>query len=111
MSTFGAPASSTAPGGSREVLQLPATGRSGGGELVLRRHLEWREFQITWRWLQDSYEGGNRFRNAIYGLDHRGLPVRNMVRHKREYPNPREQSLAATTFVQMPLTNPTMSAW
>jgi len=58
---------------------------------VSRRSIEWREHAIGWRWLQDSYEGGNRYRNAIYGLDHRGLPVRNMIRHKREYPNPREQ--------------------
>lgn len=38
----------------------------------------------------DSLEGGERYRQAVYGFDHRGLPVRNLIRHKREYPDPRE---------------------
>lgn len=59
-------------------------------ELIRRRHPEWREHHLRWRWLLDSYEGGERYRQAIYGFDHRGLPVRNLIRHKREYPDPRE---------------------
>lgn len=59
-------------------------------ELIHRRHPEWREHQIRWRWLLDSLEGGERYRQAIYGYDLRGLPVRNLIRHKREYPDPRE---------------------
>jgi hypothetical protein len=59
-------------------------------ELVARRHPEWREHQLRWRWLLDSYEGGNRYRQAVYGYDPRGLPIRNLIRHKREYPDPRE---------------------
>src|SRR5947209_12815829 len=59
-------------------------------ELIGRRHPEWREHQLRWRWLLDSLEGGERYRQAVYGYDHRGLPVRNLVRHKREYPDPRE---------------------
>ena len=55
-----------------------------------RRHPEWEEFQVRWRWLQDSLEGGERYRNAVYGTDRRGLPIRNLIRHKREYPDPRE---------------------
>jgi len=58
--------------------------------LVRRRHPEWREHQLRWRWLLDSLEGGERYRQAVYGLDGRGLPVRNLIRHKREYPDPRE---------------------
>jgi hypothetical protein len=59
-------------------------------ELIRRRHPEWREHHLRWRWLLDSLEGGERYRNAVYGYDRRGLPIRNLVRHKREYPDPRE---------------------
>jgi hypothetical protein len=59
-------------------------------ELIRRRHPEWREHHLRWRWLLDSLEGGERYRQAIYGYDRRGLPIRNLVRHKREYPDPRE---------------------
>jgi hypothetical protein len=59
------------------------------GKLVVqRRHVEWLEHQIRWRWLLDSFEGGDRYRNAVYGSDRRGLPARNLFRHKREYPDP-----------------------
>jgi hypothetical protein len=56
--------------------------------IVQRRHVDWLEHQITWRWLLDSFEGGQRYRNAVYGPDRRGLPTRNLFRHKREYPDP-----------------------
>ena len=59
-------------------------------DLIARRHPEWRENHLRWRWLLDSLEGGDRYRNAVYGVDRRGLPIRNLVRHKREYPDPRE---------------------
>jgi hypothetical protein len=67
--------------------------KSGGetldGKLVVqRRHIDWTEHQIRWRWLLDSYEGGDRYRNAVYGADRRGLPGRNLFRHRREYPDP-----------------------
>lgn len=58
--------------------------------LIRRRHPEWREHQLRWRWLLDSLEGGERYRQATYGYDARGLPIRNLIRHKREYPDPRE---------------------
>ena len=61
------------------------------GELVVRRrHVDWLEHQIRWRWLMDSLEGGDRYRNAVYGTDRRGLPCRNLFRHKREYPDPQQ---------------------
>ncbi len=59
-------------------------------ELIARRHPEWREHQLRWRWLLDSLEGGERYRQATYGIDGRGMPIRNLIRHKREYPDPRE---------------------
>lgn len=34
--------------------------------LIARRHPEWTEFQKRWRWLQDSLEGGDRYRHADY---------------------------------------------
>lgn len=63
--------------------------------IVDRRHPEWREFATRWRWLLDSLEAGDRYRNAIYGTDRRGLPLRNLIRHKREYPDPRETPYAS----------------
>jgi len=57
---------------------------------VARRHVDWLEHQIRWRWLLDSYEGGDRYRNAVYGPDRKGLPCRNLFRHRREYPDPQQ---------------------
>ena len=59
-------------------------------EIIGRRHPEWQEHQLRWRWMLDSLEGGERYRQATYGIDRRGLPIRNLVRHKREYPDPRD---------------------
>ncbi|HEY2154505.1 MAG TPA: hypothetical protein VGH33_02675 [Isosphaeraceae bacterium] len=59
-------------------------------DLIRRRHPEWREHELRWRWMLDSLEGGERYRQAVYGHDRRGLPVRNLIRHKREYPDPRD---------------------
>ena len=58
--------------------------------MIDRRHPEWQEHHLRWRWMLDSFEGGDRYRQAIYGFDFRGLPIRNLIRHKREYPDPRE---------------------
>ena len=63
-------------------------------EIIRRRHPEWIEHQLRWRWLLDSWEGGERYRQAVYGYDNRGLPIRNLIRHKREYPDPRETFLS-----------------
>jgi hypothetical protein len=59
-----------------------------GRNVVRRRHVDFLEHQIRWRWLLDSYEGGDRYRNAVYGPDRKGLPCRNLFRHRREYPEP-----------------------
>src|SRR3954463_4299755 len=54
--------------------------------VILQPHAEWFLHQIRWRWLLDSWEGGEAYRMATYGYDLNGLPIRNMIRHKREYP-------------------------
>jgi len=78
------------PAGNR----LTSTGGTGTGgsldgkQIVERRHVDWLEHQIRWRWLLDSYEGGDRYRNAVYGPDRKGMPCRNLFRHRREYPDP-----------------------
>lgn len=64
--------------------------QSEAAKLIARRHPEWSEHEIRWRWLLDSLEGGERYRQATYGSDRRGQPIRNLIRHKREYPDPRE---------------------
>jgi hypothetical protein len=35
-------------------------------KLIARRSSEWHEHQRTWRWLYDSFEGGQRYRHANY---------------------------------------------
>jgi hypothetical protein len=68
-----------------------STTRDGGreGRLICdRRHIDFIEHEIPWRRLLDSYEGGDRYRNAVYGPDRKGLPCRNLFRHRREYPDP-----------------------
>jgi hypothetical protein len=71
-------------------------------EIIRRRHPEWQEHHLRWRWMLDSLEGGERYRQAVYGYDHRGLPVRNLIRHKREYPDPRETPGASGVFAPPP---------
>jgi len=75
--------------------RLPGPGR----EIITRRHPEWVEHVTRWRWLLDSFEGGDRYRQAIYGIDTRGLPVRNLIRHKREYPEAREGLTVTTQYL------------
>ena len=75
-----------------------------GLDIICRRHIEWQEHHLRWRWMLDSLEGGERYRQAVYGYDHRGLPVRNLIRHKREYPDSRESfgTLAGLTSPFLP---------
>jgi hypothetical protein len=74
---------SRAAGGTRDE-------ETDGKTVVERRHIDFLEHQIRWRWLLDSYEGGDRYRNAVYGPDRKGLPCRNLFRHRREYPDPQQ---------------------
>jgi hypothetical protein len=69
-----------------------------GPSVVQRRHVDFLEHQIRWRFLLDSYEGGDRYRNAIYGPDRKGMPCRNLFRHRREYPDPQEFPVSASGF-------------
>jgi hypothetical protein len=59
-----------------------------GEKIVAKRHVDFTEHQMVWKRLLDSYESGDRFRNAVYGPDRKGLPCRNLFRHEREYPDP-----------------------
>ena len=72
-------------------LQLP------DGQVIDRPHPEWILFQLRWRWLLDSWEGGEAYRMAVYGVDLHGLPVRNLVRHKREYPSSFDNNYSIVT--------------
>lgn len=77
--------------GARGHLLSQGTTSTVDGKLIVeRRHVEWLEHQVRWRWLLDSYEGGDRYRNAVYGPDRRGFPTRNLLRHRREYPDPQQ---------------------
>jgi hypothetical protein len=42
--------------------------KEDAAKLLARRHPEWEEHQRRWRWLQDSLEGGNRYRMADYTI-------------------------------------------
>ncbi|MCY2932717.1 MAG: hypothetical protein NT172_00995 [Planctomycetota bacterium] len=84
--------------------------RGPGFELIQKRHPEWAEHQLRWRWLLDSLEGGQRYRDAIYGYDQQGMPCRNLVRHKREYPVPGTESTAIGRSGEgWPIANSSMS--
>jgi hypothetical protein len=78
-------------------------------DLIDQRHPEWLTHQVRWRWLLDSWEGGEAYRRAIYGYDPRGLPIRNLVRHKREYPDVRDARYPTSTG-SPPGTDPYASA-
>jgi len=69
-----------------EPIELP------DGRTIAQPHIEWWMHQNRWRWLLDSWEGGEAYRLATYGFDVKGQPIRNMIRHKREYPLPGEQT-------------------
>lgn len=56
-------------------------------ELLDRRHPDHCEFANRWAWEQDTYEGGDRYRRATYGTDTRGMPLHNLIRYKRDYPD------------------------
>jgi hypothetical protein len=60
------------------------------GTKIMEPHKEWRRNAIRWRWLVDSWEAGEVYRLAEYGKDRRGWPIHNLIRHKREYPDPYE---------------------
>lgn len=61
-----------------------------GKQIVARRSQEWNEHRIKWARQRDSFEGGDRYRQATYGEDRKGLPIRNLFRHRREYPDPQQ---------------------
>lgn len=66
-------------------------------DIVKRWHPNWRASDLKFRWLMDSMVGGDRYRNAVYGYERdQYLPVRNLIRHPREYPDP--QTLSSSWY-------------
>lgn len=65
-------------------------------ELINRRHPEHSANCVRLRWLLDSLEGGQAYRDAVYGHGYQGLPIRNLIRHKREYPLPSDTRTQVT---------------
>ncbi|MHB8397326.1 MAG: hypothetical protein ACYDCI_00105 [Candidatus Limnocylindrales bacterium] len=80
-------AMSTAPTAASSTVRVGVGVDTDWKQVVQRRHQDWKEHHVRWPWLLDSLEGGDRYRNATYGPDRRGLPLRNLQRHKREYPD------------------------
>lgn len=70
----------------------PLTTQADRQELIERRHPEQVEFEYRWSWQQDTYEGGDRYRKADYGLDWAGMPAKNLVRYKHDYPTASERT-------------------
>lgn len=85
----------------------PGPDGQDGRAVIERRHREYRDFFLGWRWLLDSLEGGERYREADYGTEsyratwmepaeggeravfrshHHTIPRRNLIRHPQEYP-------------------------
>src|SRR5512147_2378233 len=67
------------------------------GHHIDRPHVEWYLHHLRWRFLIGSLEGGEVYRMAVYGFDIHGMPVRNLIRHKREYPSIYEQTYSPQT--------------
>jgi hypothetical protein len=62
------------------------TKKSDIQKFIKRRHPEFGWFVETSRWILDTLEGGEQYRDARYGTDRFGKEVRNLVRSRREYP-------------------------
>jgi hypothetical protein len=76
-------------------------------ELIGRRHQEYEDHVNLWRRLQDSVEGGDVYRKAEYGTDDdSGLPVTNLIRHKREIPPPAASPTVSTIDLYNPGADP-----
>ena len=71
------------------------TQAASGKQIVARRHREYTKKAVRWQFLLDSWEGGEEYRQAEYGLDRYRFPIRNLVRHKREYPSPADDAWSA----------------
>lgn len=61
------------------------------------------EHEGEWNWLYDSWEGGERYRNASYGSLGR-FPKHNLRRHKREVPDgPGDATSPVVSFNGIPV--------
>jgi hypothetical protein len=59
-------------------------------KLIQRPHPIWTKNDLRYRRLLDAYIGGDTYTNAVYGVDRDGLAVRNLIRHRRETPDPQK---------------------
>ncbi len=92
------PANGVGRDGNAHLLRLGSSGKSkpksSDLDYIQQRirypRYEYKEHALQWRWLLDSYEAGERYRSAFYGWDRRGFPARNLIRHRREYPDPQQ---------------------
>jgi hypothetical protein len=55
-------------------------------KFIRMRHPEYNEYVGMTRWILDTLEGGDRYRNEEYGEDAWGKPIRNLLRLQRELP-------------------------
>jgi hypothetical protein len=71
-----------------DLAKIPGrpTKKSDIQKFIKRRHPEFGWFVETSRWILDTLEGGEQYRDARYGTDRFGKEVRNLVRSRREYP-------------------------
>ena len=61
-----------------------------GKGILEKTHREWRLKHWRWDFQLHSFLGGDEYRQGRYGFDRYGLPIRNLVRHKREFPDKKE---------------------
>jgi hypothetical protein len=55
-------------------------------EFIRQRHVEYEEYVQTTRWILDTLEGAEAYKDGSYGVDARGKELRNLWRQQREYP-------------------------
>ena len=68
--------------------------RRDAAALVKRRHHEWAEHQKRWRWLQDSLEGGERYRHADYAIDPTAIQPPGMAWYQYGYDPATSEAIA-----------------
>lgn len=73
--------------------------QSDARKLIERRHPEWAEHAKRWRWLLDSYEGGERYRHADYSGSPFAPP--RQAWYLGGMPDPTTNEVAALRFGQV----------
>lgn len=76
----------TAPAVDYATIPDRPTKKSDIQKFIKRRHPEFSYFVMLSRWILDTLEGGEEYRDAQYGFDRFGKERRNLIRSRREYP-------------------------